>query len=232
MRVVGYDPKITVNSAWKIHGAVVHAKTIEELLQMSDIVTVHVPFLPETKNLLGPKKLKLLKHGCIVLNFARNGVIDDDTMLEVLQSGQCAAYVTDFLSTAYAGMPNVIQLPHLGASTEESEERCAIMAVEELRSYLEDGNIRNSVNFPDVELKRSNGTRIVILHRNKLGMLGALSQVLGSKDINIIRMNNDSKGEFAASIFDVENQEVSSETEAELKEHDGVVRVRIILAAQ
>jgi D-3-phosphoglycerate dehydrogenase len=230
MRVVGYDPNITVHSAWKIHGAVVHAKTLEELLQTSDIVTVHVPFLPETKNLLGEKNLKLLKHGAIVLNFARNGIVDDEAMREVLKSGQCGAYVTDFLSAAYNEFPNVIQLPHLGASTEESEERCAIMAVQELRSYLEDGNIKNSVNFPDVELKRSNGKRIVILHRNKPGMLGALSHILGSKNINIIRMNNDSKGEFAASIFDVENKEVSSETEAQLKAHDGVVRVRILLA--
>jgi D-3-phosphoglycerate dehydrogenase len=150
-------------------------------------------------------------------------------MLEVLQSGQCRAYVTDFLSTAFDGMKNVIQLPHLGASTEESEERCAIMAVKELREYLENGNIKNSVNFPDVELKNRKGTRIVVLHRNKPGMLGDLSHVFGAHGGNIVRMNNDSKGNFAASIFDVEGVEITTETEAELNAQEGVVRVRILL---
>ena len=230
MNVIGYDPNITVHSAWRIHDSVVRAATIEELLEKSDMVTLHVPFIPnETKNLLGPKKLKLLKHGSIVLNFARDGIVDDTTMLEVLQSGQCRAYVTDFLSTAFDGMKNVIQLPHLGASTEESEERCAIMAVKELREYLENGNIKNSVNFPDVELKNRKGTRIVVLHRNKPGMLGDLSHVFGAHGVNIVRMNNDSKGNFAASIFDVEGVEITTETEAELNAQEGVVRVRILL---
>jgi D-3-phosphoglycerate dehydrogenase len=229
MNVIGYDPNITVHSAWRIHDAVVRAKTIEELLEKADVVSIHVPFLNETKNLLGPKNLKRLKHGSVVLNFARNGIVDVKTMKEVLESGQCRSYITDFLNSAFVGMENVIQLPHLGASTEEAEERCAVMAVNELRDYLEDGNIKNSVNFPDVELGKSTDTRIVVLHKNKPGMLGDLAQVLGRKNINIIRMTNDSKGEFAASLLDVENKNVSFETEARLKEQEGVLRVRILL---
>ncbi len=231
MRVVGYDPAMSVQSAWRIHDGVTRANSIEELLGSVDVVTVHVPFFEATRHLLGPRALKQLKRGVIVLNFSRDGIVDDDAMLAALHDGTCSAYVTDFPHALYAGMEQVIQLPHLGASTAESEVRCAQMAVRQICDYLDMGEIKNSVNFPNVSLRHTEGTRMVILHRNVPAMLGDLSSILGKRGLNIGSLQNESRGAYAATVLCVDAEEVSEEARAQLAGHEDVYRVHVIPAA-
>ena len=231
MKVYGCDPYLSLERAWQISHNVNLVKSNEEIYRDCDYITIHVPALPSTKGMIGREQLAMMKDGVVVLNFARDVLVDDDAMAEALACGKVKKYVTDFPNPKSVAMDNCLAIPHLGASTEESEENCAEMAVKELREYLENGNILNSVNYPDCQAGISvTGARIAVLHRNVPNVISGLTTVLGSFDINIEHMTNTSRGNYAYSLFDyVPNPAVSAE---ELKEKmealDNVLRVRII----
>ena len=203
MKVVGYDPYLTVDSAWRLSSEVVHANSIEEIYEASDYITLHIPATDTTTGMINSETIAKMKDGVRILNFARGALINDAHMAVALEEGKVACYVTDFPNDAVLSMENVVAIPHLGASTPESEDNCAVMAALELKSFLEDGNIKNSVNFPDCEMPKS-GTRITVTHKNIPSMLANLSKIVSDKGINISNMLNKSKKENAYTIMDIE----------------------------
>ena len=225
MHVLGFDPDITVDAAWSLPSQVRRASSIEEVLRASDFVTLHVPLVAKTRHLLGEKNVELMKRGAVLLNFSRDGVVDDAAVLEALQGHRLKYYVTDFPSAALFGHAGVIALPHLGASTREAEENCAIMVVDQVRDYLENGNIRNAVNFPDASMTRESPYRLAIANANVPDVLARISHVLGSRNINIHNMLNKSKGEMAYTLVDVDSPVPAAALE-ELRAIDGVLGVR------
>lgn len=228
MEVYGYDPYVSVDAAWKLSRDIHHAKNVEELYEKCDFITIHVPAMDSTKGMIGEDAIASMKEGVIVLNFARDVLVKEDVMLEALESGKVRRYVTDFATPKMAGVKNAIVIPHLGASTEESEDNCAKMAVKEVMDYLENGNIRNSVNYPNCEMgSRGDKVRITILHRNVPNMIGQFSAVLAEDDINITDMTNKSKNEYAYTIMDVENA-IDDKIKTDLEAIEGVLRVRVI----
>ena len=228
MDVYGVDPFLSVKNALTLSRDITVCKSYDELYKTCDYITVHVPYMPETKGLLNKAAFDQMKDGVVVLNFARDLLVNDDDMKEALESGKVAKYVTDFPNPAVVKMPNVIATPHLGASTEESEDNCAIMAVEEIRDFMENGNIRNSVNYPacDAGVCETKG-RITVAHKNIPNMLTHFTNVFSSEGINIAHMTNKSRGDYSYCIFDIDSD--STETFAEkLSAIDGVLKVRII----
>lgn len=228
MDVYGVDPFLSVKNALTLSRDITVCKSYDELYKTCDYITVHVPYMPETKGLLNKAAFDQMKDGVVVLNFARDLLVNDDDMKEALESGKVAKYVTDFPNPAVVKMPNVIATPHLGASTEESEDNCAIMAVEEIRDFMENGNIRNSVNYPacDAGVCETKG-RITVAHKNIPNMLTQFTNVFSSEGINIAHMTNKSRGDYSYCIFDIDSD--STETFAEkLSAIDGVLKVRII----
>ena len=228
MDVYGVDPFLSVKNALTLSRDITVCKSYDELYKTCDYITVHVPYMPETKGLLNKGAFDQMKDGVVVLNFARDLLVNDDDMKEALESGKVAKYVTDFPNPAVVKMPNVIATPHLGASTEESEDNCAIMAVEEIRDFMENGNIRNSVNYPacDAGVCETKG-RITVAHKNIPNMLTQFTNVFSSEGINIAHMTNKSRGDYSYCIFDIDSD--STETFAEkLSAIDGVLKVRII----
>ena len=228
MDVYGVDPFLSVKNALTLSRDITVCKSYDELYKTCDYITVHVPYMPETKGLLNKAAFDQMKDGVVVLNFARDLLVNDDDMKEALESGKVAKYVTDFPNPAVVKMPNVIATPHLGASTEESEDNCAIMAVEEIKDYLENGNIRNSVNYPacDAGVCETKG-RITVAHKNIPNMLTQFTNVFSSEGINIAHMTNKSRGDYSYCIFDIDSD--STEAFAEkLSAIDGVLKVRII----
>lgn len=228
MYVYGVDPFLSVKNALTLSRDITVCKSYDELYKTCDYITVHVPYMPETKGLLNKAAFDQMKDGVVVLNFARDLLVNDDDMKEALESGKVAKYVTDFPNPAVVKMPNVIATPHLGASTEESEDNCAIMAVEEIRDFMENGNIRNSVNYPacDAGVCETKG-RITVAHKNIPNMLTQFTNVFSSEGINIAHMTNKSRGDYSYCIFDIDSD--STETFAEkLSAIDGVLKVRII----
>ena len=205
MRVIGFDPEITVDAAWRLPSAVRRANSIDELLRVSDFVTLHVPLLPVTKHLIDARRLALAKPGSVLLNFARDAVVDEQAVLGALDEGRLAAYLCDFPSAALIGHPRVVALPHLGASTAEAEENCAIMVVDQVRDFLEDGTIRNAVNFPTVEMGRESPFRVAIANANVPNMLGQISSTMAKAGLNIHNMVNKSRGEMAYTLVDVDS---------------------------
>ncbi|MEZ5454475.1 MAG: 3-phosphoglycerate dehydrogenase family protein, partial [Thiothrix sp.] len=197
MNVIGYDPTITIERAWQLDSDVEAAPNIDTLLAQSDFITFHVPLIDSTRNLISTESLSKLKDGVVLLNFARDGIVNDSAVLAGLESGKVYAYVCDFPSNALRTNPRVISLPHLGASTREAEENCAIMVADQVRDYLENGNITNSVNLPNVKLPRAGLARISLVNQNNPDMLGKISHVMGQAGINIKHMLNDSKGDMA-----------------------------------
>ena len=206
MKVVGYDPTITVQSAWKLASEVEQALSVDDLLSKADFVTFHVPLTDATANTINAERLKLMKPGSVLLNFARNGIIDDQAVVEALDSGHIYAYVCDFPSNLLKDHPRVITLPHLGASTKEAEDNCAIMVADEVRDYLESGNITNSVNFPEINLPRNGGYRIAVVNSNVPNMVGQISSDLGAEGINIVDMLNKSRDDVAVTLLDVDKE--------------------------
>ena len=204
MNVVGYDPFLTVDSAWRLSSSVSHAKTLDEIYEVSDYITLHIPATAETTGMVNSETLAKMKTGVRILNFARGTLINDAHMAAALEEGKVACYVTDFPNDAVLSMENVIAIPHLGASTPESEDNCAVMAAKELKDYLENGNIKNSVNFPNCEMPRC-GERIVVIHKNIPSMLANLSKIVSDKGINISNMLNKSKKENAYTMIDIED---------------------------
>lgn len=228
MDVYGYDPYVSVDSAWQLSRNIHHAKTVDELYKECDFITIHVPALPDTKGMINKEAISLMKKNVVVLNFARDVLVDSEAMVDALISGAVKCYVTDFPTPEIAGVKGAIVIPHLGASTEESEDNCAKMAVKEVRDYLENGNITHSVNFPDCDMgKKEEGNRITILHRNIPNMLGQFTALLAKENMNINVMANKSKKEYAYTMMDVE-AEIPEKVEQELAAIEGTLRVRVI----
>lgn len=228
MEVYGYDPYISVNAAWSLSREVKHITNIEDIYRECDYITLHVPALETTKKMLGEKAIAMMKPTAVVLNFARDVLVDEEAMVKALEEDRIARYVSDFANPVVAGKKGCIITPHLGASTAESEDNCAIMAVREIRDYLENGNIVHSVNFPDCNMGACmTAGRIGILHRNVSGMLSRCTTILGDAGINIASMANTSKGEYAYALFDVDSM-VPQEVIDELATAKGVLRVRKI----
>lgn len=228
MNVLGYDPYISVNAAWKLSRAIKHVTTLDEIYAECDYITVHVPLLPDTREMLNAEAFEKMKDGVVILNYARDLLVNDSDMEKALASGKVKRYMTDFPNPAVANMQGVIATPHLGASTSESEDNCAIMAVNELMDYIETGCIKNSVNFPNCELPPCKGAcRVCISNVNKPNMIGSFASVLAAEGINIPDMTNKSRGDVAYTLMDAD-QEVSEAVIEKLKAIDGVTSVRVI----
>lgn len=228
MDVYGYDPYVSVESAWKLSRNIHHAATVDEIYKDCDYITIHVPALESTKGMIDKDSISLMKKGVVVLNFARNVLVDEEAMVDALVSGHVKHYVTDFPTPEIAGVKGAIVIPHLGASTEESEDNCARMAVKEMRDYLEHGNIKNSVNYPDCDMGyRGENIRIVLLHHNVPNMIGQFTKVLAKDNMNIADMANKSKGEYAYTMIDIDS-EVPENVLEDLRVINDVLRVRMI----
>ncbi|WP_018231477.1 phosphoglycerate dehydrogenase [Thioalkalivibrio thiocyanodenitrificans] len=227
MQVIGYDPKITVRRAWQLSSEVQHASNVDDLLSRADFVTFHVPLVDATRNMINADRLERMKPGAVLLNFARPGIVDDEAACRALDTGRLHAYVCDFPTPGLMTHPGVVALPHLGASTREAEENCAVIVAEQLREYLENGNVRNSVNLPEVYLPRAGDLRVTVVNRNMPDMVGQMSHILGKAGLNIVHMVNESRGSIAYSIMDVEG-EITEDAARELNAVDGVLRVRVL----
>lgn len=228
MEVYGCDPFISIDAAWRLDSNIVHVKTRDEIYENSDIITLHVPLLDDTKQMINREAIAKMKDGVVILNFARDLLVDDEAMEEALKSGKVKRYITDFPNDKTAGMEGVVAIPHLGASTEESEDNCAKMAVKQVMNYLQNGNIVNSVNFPSCDMGVcTKASRITILHRNIPNMLSQLTNVLAAQNINISDLMNRSKGEYAYTMFDLDSVPSAKSIER-LRLIDGVIRVREI----
>lgn len=228
MTVYGYDPYISINAAWHLDSHIIPVKTLEEIYQNCDIITVHVPLLDSTKKMINAQTMAMMKDGVILLNFARDALVDDDALEEALKSGKVKRYITDFPNDKTAGMEGVVAIPHLGASTEESEDNCAMMAVKQVMDYLENGNITNSVNYPACSMGVcTKPGRITILHKNIPNTISRFTAVVASHNINISDMLNRSKGDYAYTMLDLDETTPAGVAE-ELAKLEGVTRVRVI----
>jgi len=229
MRVIGFDPEITVEAAWRLPSSVRKANSIEEVFKHSDFVTLHVPLLPATRHMVNAQRLALLKSGAVLLNFARDAIVDEQAVLVALRDHKLRAYLCDFPSGRLIGAPGVIALPHLGASTAEAEENCAVMVVDEVREFLEHGTIQNAVNFPGVEMPRESPYRVAIANANVPNMLGQISTTMARAGLNIHTMVNKSRGEMAYTLVDVDSP-IDEPTIASISAIGGVLSVRAIPA--
>jgi D-3-phosphoglycerate dehydrogenase len=227
MDVLGYDPEITVDAAWSLPSQVRKAHSVEEVLKGSDFVTVHVPLLPATRNMIGAERLKLMKEGAVLLNFAREGIVDNAAVMEALDSKRLQYYLCDFPAAVFAGRPNAITLPHLGASTREAEDNCAVMAADQVRDFLENGNIMNAVNFPSVTMAREAPYRVGIANANVPNMVGQISTAMAKGGLNIHNMVNKSRGDMAYTLVDVDSA-VPAELASRLASIPGVLSVRYL----
>ena len=228
MEVYGYDPYISVDSAWRLSRSIRHAKTVDEIYKDCDYITIHVPATDATKNMIDKDALGLMKKGVVVLNFARNVLVEEEAMVDALVSGHVKHYVTDFPTPQIVGVKGAIVIPHLGASTEESEDNCAVMAASQIKNYLENGNIKNSVNYPDCDMGlRGNNTRILLLHHNVPNMIGQFTKILADDNMNIADLTNKSKGKYAYTMIDIDSA-VSENVIKDLGTVKEVLRIRVI----
>ena len=228
MEVYGYDPYVSVDSAWRLSEKIYHAKTVDEIYKECDYITVHVPALDDTKGMIDKNAISLMKKDVVILNFARDVLVNQEDIVDALVSEKVRCYVTDFPTKEIVGVKGAIVIPHLGASTEESEDNCAEMAAAEVRDFLENGNIKHSVNFPDCDMGvKGDGSRVTILHKNIPNMLGQFTGLMAEKNINISLMTNKSRKAYAYTMMDVDG-DVPAETEEKLAGIDGVLKVRVI----
>ena len=227
MEVYGYDPFLSVDTALRLDRHVHVVKDVAELYRVSDYVTIHVPYTPDTRHTINADTIAQMKDGVRIVNLARGELVDDEAMMAALESGKVARYVTDFPNNTITLAPNVVPIPHLGASTPESEDNCAIMAAQQLRDFLENGNIKNSVNFPNVEMERSGVQRLCIIHRNIPAMLANITAQLSGDGVNVENMTNKSRGDFAYTLVDVGSQ-VEESVIDDIRAIDGIIRVRVI----
>ena len=229
MEVYGYDPFLSVDSAWHLSSAVHRSLSLEEIYAQCDYITLHLPQTPETKNMINGETLGKMKDGVRLLNFARGGLVDTDALLAALAQGKVAAYATDFPADAMIGVENIVAIPHLGASTPESEDNCARMAVDQLKDYLENGNILNSVNLPSVSMAREPGTRrVCLIHKNVPNTIAMLAAACGEAGINIENMQSKSRGEYAYTILDVSG-ELTIDAVDSLRQMEPIVKARVIV---
>ena len=228
MEVLGYDPYISVNAAWNLSRNVHHISNVDDIYKECDFITIHVPLLDSTKGMIDAAAVDKMKKGVVVLNFARDLLVDEKAVLDGIKTGKVKHYVTDFPNPTTAGQPGVIATSHLGASTAEAEENCAMMAVDEIMDYLENGNIHHSVNYPDCDMGvcTSKG-RIAILHHNKSGLIAKYTTILGDANVNVSDMTNKSRGDYAYSLIDVDS-EVTSDVIEKLNAIPDVIRVRVV----
>jgi D-3-phosphoglycerate dehydrogenase len=227
MKVLGYDPQITVQRAWQLSSGVEQALSLDDLFARCDVVTVHVPLTDATRGLVNEARLRLMRKGGVILNFARAQIVDEAAVLASLDAGHLASYVCDFPTRAVKAHPKVVALPHLGASTGEAEENCAIMVADTLRDYLENGNVRNSVNFPEAVLPRVGGNRVAIANDNVPNMVGQISTCLADAKLNIADLLNKSRGELAYTIIDTDGP-ISADVLAKLRSIPGVLSARTV----
>ena len=228
MEVYGYDPYVSVDSAWRLSRNIHHAKTADEIYKECEYITVHVPALEDTKGMINKDAISLMKKGVVILNFARDVLVNQEDIVDALVSEKVRCYVTDFPTKEIVGVRGAIVIPHLGASTEESEDNCAKMAAAEVKDFLENGNITHSVNFPDCDMgAKGEGERITILHKNIPNMIGQFTALLAEKNMNIEVMTNKSRKEYAYTMLDVDGT-VSEDVEAQLAAVEGVLKVRVI----
>ena len=228
MDVLGYDPYLSVNAAWNVSTKVKHVLAVEDIYKECDFITIHVPLLDSTKGMISKEAIAMMKENVIVLNFARDTLVDEAAMVEALKAGKVRKYVVDFPNPTTAGVENCIVIPHLGASTAESEDNCAVMAVQEVIDYIENGNITHSVNYPDCNMGVCTGVaRIAILHKNIKNMIGQYSSVLGEAGVNIADMTNKSRNDYAYSLLDLDAP-ATAEVVEKLAAIDGVLKVRVI----
>ena len=228
MEVYGYDPYISVNAAWSLSRNVNHVNAVEEIYKNCDYITIHVPLLDSTKKMINAEAIAMMKPTTVVLNFARDLLVDEEAMVAALEEGKIAKYVSDFPNPTTVGKKGCIVTPHIGASTEESEDNCAVMAVKEIRDFLENGNITHSVNYPDCNMGECKSAgRLLLLHRNVKGMISSYASILGDANINISDMTNKSRGDYACTLLDVDAP-VTKEVEEKLQTLDGVLKVRIV----
>ena len=227
MKVLGYDPEITVQRAWQLSSQVQQAASVDDLLSHSEFVSFHVPLVEGTRHMVNADRIAAMPEGAVILNFARQGIVDDEAVVRALDAGHLRAYICDFPTNLLKDHPRVVTLPHLGASTKEAEENCAVMVVDEIRDYLENGNIHNSVNFPEVEMPRNGGHRISVVNENVPNMLGQISTVLADCGHNILDMLNKSRGDIAYTLVDTEKP-VEEACLDRLRAIDGVLAVRAL----
>ncbi len=227
MTVYGYDPYLSLQNAWNLSHNIIRAGEMKEIFEKCDYITLHIPLTKDTKNTINKEALDKMKNGVRILNFARDGLVNSADMLEAIEQGKVAAYVVDFPTDEMLGVENVIAIPHLGASTPESEDNCAVMAAKELIDYIENGNITNSVNFPNISMPKSGDIRICVIHKNIPNMLTSITSVVAKDNVNIENLLNKSRGELAYTMMDVEKCNIE-----QVKDHitslEGVIRVRII----
>ncbi len=228
MEVLGYDPYISVNAAWNLSRSVKHISNVEEIYKECDFISIHVPLMDATRGMINADAISRMKDGVVILNFARDPLVEDEAVLEAIQSGRVKKYVSDFATPAIAGKEGIILTPHLGASTEESEDNCAMMAVREIRDYLENGNIVHSVNYPDCNMGGCDKAgRVAILHKNMRGTIAKFTAVFDNGGINIEDMTNKSKGDYAYTLLDI-GSPVTDEVVAQLRALNGVLKVRVV----
>ena len=225
MRVIGFDPQMTVQRAWELSSGVEQARSLDDLVARCDVLTMHIPLVESTQHLINAERVGLMPTGSVIVNFSRAGIVDNDAVLAALDEGKLGNYVTDFPSRELMGHDKVIGLPHLGASTHEAESNCAVMVADNLRNYLEHGVIRHSVNFPEVDMPRADAHRLTLANANVPNMVGQISTVLADADLNIEDLLNKSRGDLAYTIVDL-NGEVTEDTLQRLRQIDGVLSVR------
>lgn len=227
MEVYGYDPYLSVDAAWNLSSTIHHAKSMQDIFSTCDYITIHVPLNNETRDLINAASIAGMKDGIRILNFARGELVNSDDIIEALGTGKVAAYVTDFINEKNLGVPGVVAIPHLGASTPESEDNCARMAVFELVDYLENGNIKNSVNMPAAEMHRAAQNRVCVIHKNIPNMLNQITAPFTNANINIVDLLNRSKGDYAYTMVDVDD-DVTADIINAIKDIDGTIRVRVL----
>jgi D-3-phosphoglycerate dehydrogenase len=228
MEVLGYDPYISVNAAWNLSRNVKHVTNVEDIYRECDFITVHVPLLDATKGMINKEAVQLMKKGVVILNFARDLLVDEKAVIDGIEAGKVRHYVTDFANPTTAGVKGVICTPHLGASTEEAEDNCAVMAVKEVMDYMENGNITHSVNYPDCDMGICTAeSRVAILHKNKAGLIASFTTILSNDNVNVEDMTNKSRGDYAYTLLDL-GSKLSDSVVSEIEKVEGVIKVRVV----
>ena len=228
MEVLGYDPYISVNAAWNLSRNVKHVTNVEDIYRECDFITVHVPLLDATKGMINKEAVQLMKKGVVILNFARDLLVDEKAVIDGIEAGKVCHYVTDFANPTTAGVKGVICTPHLGASTEEAEDNCAVMAVKEVMDYMENGNITHSVNYPDCDMGICTAeSRVAILHKNKAGLIASFTTILSNDNVNVEDMTNKSRGDYAYTLLDL-GSKLSDSVVSEIEKVEGVIKVRVV----